>query len=63
MIRLLSGDCRDVLATLPAELNTAYTEMAMERCRADAPLFTSFPPAEDPEESRMADLFTDMAAD
>ena len=45
------------------ELNTAYTEMAMERCRADAPLFTSFPPAEDPEETRMADLFTDMAAD
>lgn len=45
------------------ELNTAYTEMAMERCRADAPLFTSFPPAEPPEDMRMADLFTDMAAD
>ena len=45
------------------ELNTAYTEMAMERCRADAPLFTAFPPAEDPEDERMADLFTDMAAD
>ena len=45
------------------ELNTAYTEMAMERCRADAPLFTSFPPAEDPEDERMSDLFTDMAAD
>jgi hypothetical protein len=39
------------------ELNTAYTELAMERCRQDAPLFTAFPPAEDPEESRMADLF------
>ncbi len=45
------------------ELNTAYTEMAMERCRQDAPLFTSFPPAEPPEDERMADLFTDMAAD
>ena len=39
------------------ELNTAYTEMAMERCRQDAPLFTSFPPAEPPEDERMADLF------
>ena len=45
------------------ELNTAYTEMAMERCRADAPLFTSFPPAEPPEDERMGDLFQDMAAD
>ena len=45
------------------ELNTGYTELAMERCRADAPLFTSFPPAEPPEDERMADLFTDMAAD
>ena len=45
------------------ELNMAYTEMAMERCRQDAPLFTAFPPAEPPEDERMADLFTDMAAD
>ena len=45
------------------DLNTQYTRMAMDRCIADAPLFTSFPPAEDPEETRMADLFTDMAAD
>ena len=44
------------------ELNVAYTEMAMERCRQDAPLFTAFPPAEPPEDERMADLF-DMAAD
>jgi hypothetical protein len=44
------------------DLNTGYTEMAMERCRQDAPLFTSSPPAEDPEDTRMADLFTDMAA-
>jgi hypothetical protein len=47
-IRLLAGDCRDVLP----------------RCRQDAPLFTAFPPAEPPEDDeRMADLFTDMAAD
>jgi DNA modification methylase len=45
------------------ELNTAYTELAMERCRADAPLFTAFPPAEPPEDERMADLFANMAAD
>jgi hypothetical protein len=45
------------------ELNPSYTEMAMQRCRDDAPLFTAFPPAEDPEEARMADLFSDMAAD
>jgi DNA modification methylase len=100
MIRLLAGDCRDVLATLPEasvqcvvtsppyyglrdagagttllvadrlqrsaigiELNPGYTEMAMQRCQADAPLFTAFPPADDPEDARMADLFADMAAD
>jgi DNA modification methylase len=39
------------------ELNPAYTEMAMERCRADAPLFVDVPPAADPEDARMADLF------
>ena len=46
------------------ELNTAYTEMAMERCRADAPLFADMhpPPAEDPEDSRMADLFAELEA-
>ena len=37
------------------ELNAAYTEMAMERCRADAPLFSSWPPAEDPADQRMRD--------
>ena len=36
------------------ELNAAYTTMAMERCRADAPLFSSWPPAEDPADQRMA---------
>jgi DNA modification methylase len=46
------------------ELNVAYTEMAMERVRADAPLFTSpelAPPAADPEDERMADLFAAAA--
>jgi len=43
------------------ELNPSYTEMAMQRCRDDAPLFTAFPPAEDPETERMADLFADAA--
>jgi DNA modification methylase len=41
------------------ELNPDYTTMAMQRCRDDAPLFTAFPPADDPEEARMADLFAD----
>lgn len=43
------------------DLNTDYTRMAMERCRADAPLFTSFPPAEPPEDERMRDLFAEAA--
>jgi DNA modification methylase len=43
------------------ELNPDYTRMAMQRCRDDAPLFTAFPPAEDPETERMADLFADAA--
>jgi DNA modification methylase len=42
------------------ELNTTYTEMAMERCRADAPLFVDVPAA-DPEDERMADLFAEAA--
>ena len=46
------------------DLNTAYTEMAMERVRADAPLLAELGPMpEHPEESAMADLFTGMAAD
>ena len=49
---------RDVIGI---DLNTQYTRMAMDRCIADAPLFTSFPPAEDPEEFRMADLFAEAA--
>jgi hypothetical protein len=43
------------------ELNPAYTEMAMARCRDDAPLFAepSPPPAEplELEEPRIRDLF------
>ena len=43
------------------ELNTAYTEMAMQRCRDDAPLFADMPPAADPEDERIADLFAEAA--
>ena len=43
------------------ELNTAYTEMAMQRCRDDAPLFADMPPAADPEDARIADLFAEAA--
>ena len=43
------------------ELNPSYTEMAMQRCRDDAPLFASPPPAEPPEDARMRDLFTEAA--
>jgi hypothetical protein len=48
------------------ELNPDYTRMAMDRCRDDAPLFAepSPPPAEPPEDERMADLFAEpLAAD
>jgi DNA modification methylase len=46
------------------DLNTSYAEMAVERCRNDAPLLTEFdlPAAEPPEDERMADLFS-WAAD
>jgi hypothetical protein len=37
--------------------------MSRARLEADCPLFTSWAPAEDPEEARMRDLFQDMAAD
>ena len=44
------------------ELNTAYTEMAMERCRADAPLLHEMGPApEHPVETEIADLFAEAA--
>jgi hypothetical protein len=47
------------------DLNTSYAEMAVERCRNDAPLLTEFdlPPAEDPEDARMADLFAELEND
>ena len=47
------------------DLNTSYAEMAVERCRNDAPLLTEFdlPAAEPPEDARMADLFTELEND
>jgi DNA modification methylase len=45
------------------DLSHQYVEMTRERITADCPLFTSWAPAEDPEEARMRDLFQDMAAD
>ena len=41
------------------ELNPAYTEMAMERCRDDAPLFVDAPVPEHPVETEIADLFAE----
>ena len=44
------------------ELNTAYTEMAMLRCRDDAPLFADIPPVpEHPVDTQIADLFAEAA--
>jgi DNA modification methylase len=44
------------------ELNPAYTTMAMQRCRDDAPLFASPPPASDDAYDRdMRDLFAEAA--
>ena len=46
------------------ELSPDYTRMAMDRCRDDAPLFASPPPAEPPEDARVRDLFAEsLAAD
>jgi DNA modification methylase len=48
------------------DLSHAYVEMTRERLTADCPLFMAFepspPPAEDPDDMRMADLFA-IAAD
>ena len=41
------------------ELNTAYTKMAMARCQDDAPLFADVPPAIDPADARIADMFAE----
>jgi hypothetical protein len=47
------------------DLSHAYVEMTRERLTADCPLFMAFeaspPPAEDPEDARMADLFAEAA--
>jgi DNA modification methylase len=43
------------------ELNTAYTEMAMERCRADAPLFADTPEPQPAPGFAQADLFAEAA--
>ena len=39
------------------DLNASYADLARRRIEADAPLFTSWAPAEDPADQRMADLF------
>jgi hypothetical protein len=46
------------------DLSHQYVEMARERLRADCPLFAdiaALPPAEDPEDERMRDLFREAA--
>jgi DNA modification methylase len=43
------------------ELNTAYTEMAMERCRADAPLFVATPEPQPVPGFAQPDLFAEAA--
>ena len=43
------------------DLNASYADLARRRIEADAPLFTSWPPAEPPEDERMADLFAEAA--
>ncbi|HEY2418920.1 MAG TPA: site-specific DNA-methyltransferase, partial [Steroidobacteraceae bacterium] len=47
------------------DLSHAYVEMTRERLTADCPLFMAFepspPPAEDPDDMRMADLFAEAA--
>jgi DNA modification methylase len=45
------------------DLSLTYADMAQRRLEADCPLFTAYAPAEDPEDTRMADLFQDIAAD
>jgi hypothetical protein len=47
------------------DLSHAYIDMTRERLTADCPLFMDIgpspPPAEDPEDARMADLFAEAA--
>jgi hypothetical protein len=44
------------------DLNTSYAAMAVDRITKDCPMFVEFesPPAEDPEEARIADLFAEL---
>jgi DNA modification methylase len=43
------------------DLSLTYADMAQRRLEADCPLFTSWAPAEDPEDERMRDLFAEAA--
>jgi DNA modification methylase len=43
------------------DLNASYADLARRRIEADAPLFTSWAPAEDPADQLMADLFAEAA--
>ena len=43
------------------DLNASYADLARRRIEADAPLFTSWAPAEDQADQRMADLFAEAA--
>jgi DNA modification methylase len=43
------------------DLNTTYADLARNRVTDDCPLFTSWAPAEDPEERAMRDLFAEAA--
>jgi adenine specific DNA methylase Mod len=45
------------------DLSLTYADLARNRVTDDCPLFTSWAPAEDPEDERMRDLFADLAAD
>jgi DNA modification methylase len=43
------------------DLSLTYAELARNRIEQDCPLFTSWAPAEDPEDERMRDLFAEAA--
>jgi hypothetical protein len=43
------------------DLSTTYADLARNRLEADCPLFTSWAPAEPPEDERMRDLFAEAA--
>ena len=58
-VTVLTGDVRDVLPTLAAG-SVQCCVMARNRVTRDCPLFSSWPPAEDPADARLAH---DMAGD